>query len=181
MRVIDKVAWVHLVNGRVLSTRSRGKDTCYLPGGKREPGESDEACLRREIKEELGVDLDPQSLRKLGTWESQAHGNPAGVRIVMPCYEAGYTGELRASAEIEEEFSGDKLQNEFKRLEKGSAASNVDARLLELKQKMGMLPGGAAPQSRQLGKGVGEAQPVRQEETVQAEIDDLPSKEKPTK
>ena len=102
MRIIDKVAWVHLVDGRVLSTRSRGKQTCYLPGGKREPGESDETCLRREIKEELGVDLDPRSLRKLGTWEAQAHGNPEGVKIVMPCYEAGYTGELRASAEIEE-------------------------------------------------------------------------------
>src|SRR5918997_3462403 len=44
---------------------------------------------------------------------------------------------LIASAEIEEEFTGDKLQNEFKRLEKGNANSNVDARLLELKQKMG--------------------------------------------
>jgi 8-oxo-dGTP diphosphatase len=26
------------------------------------------------------------------------------VKIVMPCYEAGYRGELRASAEIEEFF-----------------------------------------------------------------------------
>lgn len=104
MRIIDKVAWVHVENGRVLSTRSRGKDTCYLPGGKREAGESDEDCLRREIKEELAVDLDPASFRKLGIWEAQAHGNPQGVKIVMPCYEAGYTGELRASAEIEEFF-----------------------------------------------------------------------------
>lgn len=104
MRIIDKVAWVHVENGRVLSTRSRGKATCYLPGGKREAGESDEACLRREIKEELSVDLDPRSMRKLGTWEAQAHGNPEGVKIVMPCYEANFTGELRASAEIEEFF-----------------------------------------------------------------------------
>jgi 8-oxo-dGTP diphosphatase len=28
---IDKVAWVRVENGRVLSTRSRGKDTYYLP------------------------------------------------------------------------------------------------------------------------------------------------------
>ena len=102
MAIIDKVAWLHVKDGRVLSTRSRGKDVYYLPGGKREPGECDEACLRREIKEELGVDLDPGSLRKIGTWEAQAHGNPDGVKIVMPCYEAGYTGELRASAEIEQ-------------------------------------------------------------------------------
>ena len=104
MRIIDKVAWVHVDNGRVLSTRSRGKDTCYLPGGKGEAGESDEACLRREIREELNVDLKPETLRKLGTWEAQAHGNPEGVKIVMACYDAEYTGTLRASAEIEEFF-----------------------------------------------------------------------------
>jgi 8-oxo-dGTP pyrophosphatase MutT (NUDIX family) len=100
--MIDKVAWVHVVDRRVLMTRSRGKDTYYLPGGKREPGESDEACLRREVREELSVELRPETLRKLGVWEAQAHGKPEGVKIVMPCYEAGYAGELRASAEIEE-------------------------------------------------------------------------------
>jgi phage shock protein A len=88
---------------------------------------------------------------------------------------------LVASAEIEEEFTGDKLQHEFKRLEKTNATTNVDARLLELKQKMGVLPAGAAPQARQLGKGAGEAVRPRDEETVQAEIDDLSSKEKPAK
>jgi 8-oxo-dGTP pyrophosphatase MutT (NUDIX family) len=44
---VDKVALVLLREGRVLSTRSRGKDTYYLPGGKREPGESDEDCVCR--------------------------------------------------------------------------------------------------------------------------------------
>ena len=88
---------------------------------------------------------------------------------------------LVASAEIEEEFSGDKLQSEFKRLEKSKTATSVDARLLELKQKMGVLPAGATPQSRQLGKGAGEAAQPREEETVQAEIDDLPKREKPAK
>lgn len=102
MRVIDKVAWVHVENGRVLSTRSRGKDTYYLPGGKREPGESDAQCLCREIHEELAVELDAATLRKLGVFEAQAHGNPEGVKIQMACYDADYRGELRASAEIDE-------------------------------------------------------------------------------
>jgi 8-oxo-dGTP pyrophosphatase MutT (NUDIX family) len=100
--IIDKVAWVHMVDRRVLMTRSHGKDAYYLPGGKREPGESDEECLTREVREELAVDLEPGSLRKLGVWEAQAHGKPEGVKIVMPCYEAEFSGELRASAEIEE-------------------------------------------------------------------------------
>ncbi|MFI9597344.1 hypothetical protein [Nonomuraea sp. NPDC052265] len=38
---IDKIAWIHLDNGKILSTRSRGKNAYYIPGGKREPGETD--------------------------------------------------------------------------------------------------------------------------------------------
>jgi len=102
MDIIDKVAWVYTKDGRVLSTRSRGKDAYYLPGGKREPGESDEACLRREIGEELAVWLKPGTLRSLGTFEAQAHGKATGVTVCMTCYAADYDGELRASAEIEE-------------------------------------------------------------------------------
>jgi 8-oxo-dGTP diphosphatase len=101
-RVIDKVAWLHLRDGRVLSTRSRGKDVYYLPGGKREAGESDEQCLRREIREELAVTLLPDTLRRIGVFEAQAHGHPAGTVIRMPCYAAEYDGSLAASAEIEE-------------------------------------------------------------------------------
>ena len=103
MNIIDKVAWVHLENGRILSTRSRGKDKFYLPGGKREPGETDAQCLIREISEELAVDLKADSLRALGVFEAQAHGHPAGTIIRMSCYAAQYEGKLRASAEIEEQ------------------------------------------------------------------------------
>ncbi len=99
---IDKVAWIHLRDGRVLSTRSRGKDTWYLPGGKREAGESDEACLVREIREELAVTLRSDSLRSLGVFAAAAHGKPPGTEIHMACYAAEYDGELCASAEIEE-------------------------------------------------------------------------------
>ena len=84
-----------------------------------------------------------------------------------------------ASAEVTESLAGDSLEKEFAKLK--PATENVEFRLLELKQKMGMLPGGAAPQSRQLGKGAADAGGARHEETVHAEIDDLPRKEKPDK
>jgi 8-oxo-dGTP pyrophosphatase MutT (NUDIX family) len=102
VRVIDKVAWVHVEQGRILSSRSRGKNIYYLPGGKREAGESDDACLRREIREELAVDLKLDTLRRIGVFEAQAHGHPEGVKIRMSCYDAEYEGSLRASAEIAE-------------------------------------------------------------------------------
>ena len=73
-----------------------------MPGGKREAGESDEACLRREISEEMAVLLRPETLRWLATFEAQAHGRPVGTLIRMACYAAEYEGELQASAEIAE-------------------------------------------------------------------------------
>lgn len=100
--VIDKIAWIHLEDGAILGTRSRGKDKYYLPGGKREPGEADLDTLVREISEELSVTIDEQSARKLGVFEAQAHGHPEGTLIRMTCYTAAHAGRIVASSEIEE-------------------------------------------------------------------------------
>ncbi|KAB2361807.1 NUDIX hydrolase [Actinomadura montaniterrae] len=101
-RTIDKIAWILLDGGRILSTRSRGKDVYYLPGGKREPGESDAQTLVREVKEELTVDVLPDTVAHLGTWEAQAHGHAGGVTVRMTCYTAEYSGTPAPSSEIEE-------------------------------------------------------------------------------
>lgn len=100
--VIDKVAWIHLSDGAVLSTRTRGRDVYYLPGGKREPGESDLDTLSREIREELDVTIDEPGAALFGVFEAPAHGHPDGVVVRMTCYTAPYTGVLRACNEIEE-------------------------------------------------------------------------------
>src|ERR687896_33597 len=42
--------------------------------------------------------------------------------------------QIKASTEIEEEFSGDRLANDFKRLERSSVTQSVDVQLLQLKQ-----------------------------------------------
>lgn len=100
--MIDKVAWLHWQDGRILSTRSRGKDRYYFPGGKREAGETDAQTLSREIEEELTVRLRPDTLRYLGTFAAQAHGHPEGVLVRMLCYAAEYEGTLQPAHEIEE-------------------------------------------------------------------------------
>jgi 8-oxo-dGTP diphosphatase len=100
--VIDKIAWLHIVDGRILSTRSRGKDVFYLPGGKREPGEPDAETLVREIREELAVAIAPASIAAAGTFEAQAHGHAAGTVVRMTCFTAEYSGTPEASSEIEE-------------------------------------------------------------------------------
>ncbi|MGN9914493.1 NUDIX hydrolase [Phytohabitans sp. LJ34] len=102
MTVIDKIAWIHLAGGAVLSTRSKGKDVYYLPGGKREPGESDMDTLVREVREELDVAIAVSSSEHLGTFHAQAHGHATGTLVRMTCYTAEYAGVLGASSEIEE-------------------------------------------------------------------------------
>ena len=79
--------------------------------------------------------------------------------------------QIRAHAEIEEEFTGDTLQRDFKQLEKGAVGVSVDNQLLALKQKMGMLPASGTTTNKALGTG------QRNEETVHAEIEN-PADEK---
>jgi phage shock protein A len=61
--------------------------------------------------------------------------------------------QIRASAEIDEELTGDRLAKDFKQLEQGAGANDADFRLLQLKQQMGMLGSGAAGGAKQLGAG----------------------------
>lgn len=65
MKRIDVCAAVIHHEGRILATQ-RGygdfKDGWEFPGGKMEQGESPQACIVREIKEELNVDIEPEAL-----------------------------------------------------------------------------------------------------------------------
>lgn len=99
---IDKLAFIDIQDKKVLSTLSKGKDVWYIPGGKREGNETDHEALIREIKEELVVDLIPDTVAHYGTFEAQAHGKPEGTVVRMTCYTAKFVGELQASAEVAE-------------------------------------------------------------------------------
>ena len=100
--IIDKLAWIHIVNGRILSTRSKGREKYYIPGGKREVGETDAQTLVREIKEELSVEIDIPSMEFVGIFEAQADGHKPGTLVRMTCYSATFKGELVPDSEIAE-------------------------------------------------------------------------------
>ena len=82
------VAAVALIDadGRVLlAQRPEGKSLAGLwefPGGKVEPGESPEACLIRELKEELGIDTWKSCLAPL-TFASHAYED---FHLLMPLF-----------------------------------------------------------------------------------------------
>ena len=102
MKEIDKIALLYVKDGQILSTLSKGKDTYYLPGGKRELNETDEQTLIRECKEELTIDIKEDTIKYYGTFKAQAHGKAEGIIVKMTCYTAKFIGEMKPSSEIQE-------------------------------------------------------------------------------
>ncbi len=98
---IDKIAFLFIKDKKILVTLSRGKDTWYLPGGKRETGEADKETLIREVKEELNIDIKPKTIKYYGIFKAQAHGKPLGVIVQMTCYMADFDGKIKPGNEIE--------------------------------------------------------------------------------
>jgi len=98
---VDKLAYIFIQDGKILVSLSKGKDTWYIPGGKREAGESDQEALIREVEEELTVNLIFDTIKKYGVFEAQAHGKPEGTIVRMTCYTADFEGQLQPSAEID--------------------------------------------------------------------------------
>ena len=102
MKEIDKIALIKIENGKILSTKSKGKNKYYIPGGKRENDETDVQTLIREIKEELSVEIIKESIEYVGTFKAQSDGAKKGIIVKMTCYKANYKGDLIADNEIEE-------------------------------------------------------------------------------
>jgi 8-oxo-dGTP pyrophosphatase MutT (NUDIX family) len=99
---LEVVALIWERAGAFLVARTHGRDAWYLPGGKREPGETVAAALVREVREELGVVLDAASVQPILTVEAAAHGHAPGTRVQMTCCRGDVVGEPRASGEIAE-------------------------------------------------------------------------------
>jgi 8-oxo-dGTP pyrophosphatase MutT (NUDIX family) len=100
----EVVAGVIEKNAKVLMCRSKGNEHYYLPGGKLEAGESEQDAIIRECKEELSIELIPETIEKLYRFEADAYGFSEPRIVVMNCYKFEYQGEIRASAEIEDVF-----------------------------------------------------------------------------
>lgn len=85
---LRSVSWLHLREGRLLSVRTRGNDTFYLPGGKYEPGETAREALSRELGEELGLVVPAEELEEAFVIHDVAHGKN-GRRLHMTCFTGG--------------------------------------------------------------------------------------------
>ena len=100
----EVVAGIIIMDGKVLMCRSHGKELYYLPGGKLEPGETEEEAMIRECKEEIDIDLIPGSLVKFCRFEAPAYGFKEPRIVVMNCYKFDFTGVIKARADIDDIF-----------------------------------------------------------------------------
>ena len=87
--------------GRMLVVRKRGTDAFMQPGGKRDAGEDDLTALEREIGEELGCRMVPESARSLGQFDCAAANEP-GCRVQASVYAVNVRGAVVPQAEIAE-------------------------------------------------------------------------------
>jgi 8-oxo-dGTP pyrophosphatase MutT (NUDIX family) len=87
--------------GRLLLVRKRGTSAFMQAGGKIEPGELPAAALARELREELGVAVDPAAAFHLGSFSAPAVNEP-DARVEAELFELSITGEPVPAAEIEE-------------------------------------------------------------------------------
>jgi 8-oxo-dGTP diphosphatase len=86
---------------RILVVRKRGTSKYMLPGGKIEAGESPAEAAVRELHEEVGADLEPESLAFLGEWTAPA-ANEAGLSVHGHIFEHPWLDGLAVRAEIED-------------------------------------------------------------------------------
>lgn len=101
-RVIEVVAAVvRDPVGRMLLVRKRGTAAFMQPGGKRDPDEGDVAALMREIDEELGCRVVPESVRPMGQFEAPAANEP-GYKVRAAVYAVEIDGAVVPAAEIDE-------------------------------------------------------------------------------
>lgn len=101
MRSFITVGYIYIENNKILLVKSFKHNAYYVPGGKLEAGEDEVSAIIREVKEEIDVDLDHQSIKHYGDFTNQAHDEPKGTQVSIVCYTAKHQGNPKPSNEIE--------------------------------------------------------------------------------
>lgn len=102
MKIIRKAALAVFKDKKIMFVRSaKQHDVFYTLGGKYEKGEDDIACIKREVMEELGCEVDESSLKFLSEFEDIAHGDEFAM-LNLRLYKGKLKGTPKPKSEIVE-------------------------------------------------------------------------------
>ena len=99
MKTYFKYALCIIRDNRLLALEEADNESYLMPGGRPVPGETYAQTLLRELKEELGIELDTDTLTFIGTFKDMAAGD-ADARVKLELYTGDFRGELIPSAEV---------------------------------------------------------------------------------
>lgn len=99
---IYKSAGIIIKDRKFLITRTKGKNFFVSPGGKLEKGETVIEALERELKEELDIQIDIESLEDFGNFYALAQGQEDKYIQMNVFIVKKWKGEIKPSREIEE-------------------------------------------------------------------------------
>ena len=103
--MIDKVGGVILKDKKILVQRkNNNREECIIPGGKREGKETDFETLKRELQEELSVEL--LKIEYIGTYQDIAVFSNKPLQVIT--YLAKIKGKIKCNNEIKEAIWIDK-------------------------------------------------------------------------
>ena len=114
--MIDKVGGVILKDKKILVQRKKNnREECIIPGGKREGNETDFETLKRELDEELDVELIKAEF--LGGYDDIACFSDEPIHVQT--YLAEIKGTIKCKNEINidsgiKEFNAEEIVNEAK-------------------------------------------------------------------
>ena len=100
--VLLKVSLAVFRDKKLLVVRNRDqKDVFFCLGGQVETSEDDVSCLVREVREEIGCEVDLSTVSYLTTFETAAHGRPS-TRVRIKMYQGEIIGDPTPSGEVVE-------------------------------------------------------------------------------
>ncbi len=92
-----RVAAIIIQDHKLLLLKGKRSNEFWTPGGGREEGETDMACLKRELQEELMLSV--QSALFFGEYKGHSYYNPT-MELTQRVYIVNISGTPRPSAEI---------------------------------------------------------------------------------
>lgn len=98
-KIRTRIAGVVIRDNKLLLLKGKGYEYFWTPGGKVDGKESNEECLRRELKEEIGVNLFVMKLFK--KYDGVSFFNP-DIKQKQVVYLIEIDGEIKPNKEIED-------------------------------------------------------------------------------